>query len=330
MLKRILTILAAVKLTILMVVTPACSQDPIPTDIINIGATQIELNALLYVADEQGYFIKNGIQLAFKEYPTGAAAIEGLNKGEVDIGLTFESVIVNNIFQNKDINVLATIDRSILFYLVARADRGISGVKDLKGKNIGVPRNTIMEFYLGRMLALDGLNIRDITMVDMAPADAESTIKSGNLDAIIVFEPYVTQIQRNLGGAVITWPAQSNQLSYWSMASSLQWIDDHPGLVSRFFQSLEKAEKYITLQEKKTKEILKDRLKYDDEYLDKLWKDNQFTLSLDQALITAMEDEARWMIENNLTTGKEVPDFTAYIYEHALKEIKPEAVTIFK
>jgi NitT/TauT family transport system substrate-binding protein len=51
-------------------------------------------------------------------------------------------------------------------------------------------------------------------------------------------------------------------------------------------------------------------------------------LTLDQSLILAMEDEARWMISNNLTTEKTVPNFLDYIYAYGLKSVKPAAVTI--
>jgi hypothetical protein len=43
-----------------------------------------------------------------------------------------------------------------------------------------------------------------------------------------------------------------------------------------------------------------------------------------------MEDEARWMIANNLTTEKQVPDFGDYIYESCLKAVKPEAVNLIR
>jgi NitT/TauT family transport system substrate-binding protein len=43
-----------------------------------------------------------------------------------------------------------------------------------------------------------------------------------------------------------------------------------------------------------------------------------------------MEDEARWMIKNNLTTEKTVPDFLKYIYIDGLKAVKPEAVNIIR
>ncbi len=43
-----------------------------------------------------------------------------------------------------------------------------------------------------------------------------------------------------------------------------------------------------------------------------------------------MEDEARWIIKNNLTTEKTVPNFSDYIYEAGLEAIKPEAVNIIR
>ena len=76
--------------------------------------------------------------------------------------------------------------------------------------------------------------------------------------------------------------------------------------------------------------MVKNRLGYDDAYIAKVWEDNQFVFSLDQSLITAMEDEARWMIKNKLTGKKQVPDFMNYIYLDGLKAIKPEAVSIIR
>lgn len=43
-----------------------------------------------------------------------------------------------------------------------------------------------------------------------------------------------------------------------------------------------------------------------------------------------MEDEARWMIGNNMAIEKHVPDFLNYIYEDGLKAVKPESVSIIR
>ena len=71
-------------------------------------------------------------------------------------------------------------------------------------------------------------------------------------------------------------------------------------------------------------------MNFDDAYLEIIWQRYQFSLSLDQSLILAMEDEAMWMIKNNLTAEKNVPNFLDYIYEDGLKAIKPEAVEIIR
>lgn len=37
-----------------------------------------------------------------------------------------------------------------------------------------------------------------------------------------------------------------------------------------------------------------------------------------------------WLISNNLTTEKEVPDFVNYIYFDCLLAVKPEAVNVIR
>jgi NitT/TauT family transport system substrate-binding protein len=43
-----------------------------------------------------------------------------------------------------------------------------------------------------------------------------------------------------------------------------------------------------------------------------------------------MEDEARWMIRNQFTSEKQVPDFLDYLYLDGLQSVKPEAVNIIR
>jgi ABC-type nitrate/sulfonate/bicarbonate transport system substrate-binding protein len=57
---------------------------------------------------------------------------------------------------------------------------------------------------------------------------------------------------------------------------------------------------------------------------------NRFLKSLDQSLILAMEDEARWMIKNNLTGEKKTPNLLDYIYFDGLNTIKPKSVNIIR
>jgi len=297
---------------------------------LTIGATPIEGNTLVYVAEERGFFTNDGIRVVIKEYDTGVAAVNGLLKGEVDIALTMEFVIVGKSLQKQDVLSLATIDRSMIFYIIVRADRGIKTTADLKGKKIGVPRQTIMEFYLGRMLELNGLSIKQVTLVDTKASDPAGTIAGGDVDAVLTWEPYVTRIRQQMGNGVISWPAQSGQMAFWSIVSIPKWINEHPDLVRQFLKSLAQAEGYIPLHPKEARAIVKKRLNYEDAYMAAIWPHHQFSLSLDQSLIAALEDEARWMIKNNLTKERTMSDLTNYIHIDGLKAIKPEAVNIIR
>ena len=60
----------------------------------------------------------------------------------------------------------------------------------------------------------------------------------------------------------------------------------------------------------------------------RIWANHQFSLSLDQSLISTMEAETRWMITNNLTNQTVVPDFLNNIYFEGLDSVKPESVNI--
>ena len=67
-----------------------------------------------------------------------------------------------------------------------------------------------------------------------------------------------------------------------------------------------------------------------DDYIDVLWEKNQYVLSLDQGLVLAMEDEARWMKEENMTGDNNPPSYLDMISQDAMREIKPSAVTIIR
>jgi NitT/TauT family transport system substrate-binding protein len=58
------------------------------------------------------------------------------------------------------------------------------------------------------------------------------------------------------------------------------------------------------------------------------WMRSTYALSLDQALLITMEDEARWMIGSKLTDQNQVPNFLPYLNGEALARVKPQAVNI--
>jgi len=299
------------------------------TEPITIGNAQtLECDTLIYIAEDQDFFAGNGLNVTIRDYTSGMEAVNAIFNGEVDLAATAEFPLVKKALDQEKISAIVSIDKSQLQDLIGRKDRGIENISDLKGKRIGVTLGTIAQFYLGRFLMLHGINLQDVTIVNINPSESIDALKEGDVDAIIIWQPYANTIENVLGSNASVWPVQSSQPTYIVEVAKNDWIARHPDVVRRYVNALAQAEDYFVQHPAQAKSMMQKKLNYTDAYMAAVWDKNQFSLSLDQSLVTAMEDEGRWMIKNNLTTERKIPDFQNYIYTKGLAEVKPEAVNI--
>ena len=299
------------------------------TESIIIGEPALEQSALIYIAEDQGFFDRNGLNVTLRDdYPSGVGPVIDMTLGKLDISVSAEYPVIAQAFNQKDISIIGTIDKYQNEALIGRRDRGIENVSDLKGKKIGFPRKTICEFFLGRFLNLHGMSLQDITLVDLPVSQSIDAVTNGSVDAIIYYQPYIYAIEDRLGDNGVIWQVQSNQLLYGVMSCRNNWAASHGEQIRRVLKSLAEGEEYLIDHPEEAKAIVQKRLNFSDAYMETVWPNHEFTLSLDQSLLIAMNDEGRWMINNNLTTEKTIPYFRDYIYTKGLEEIKPESVNI--
>lgn len=301
------------------------SGTPLP---VTIGGTFYEAPELIYIAKDQGYFAGNGLNVTVREYGSSLGAIDGLLSDGADIALASEYVVAGNAFEAKKVSAIGCIYKYQSLYIIGRKDRGIENISDLKGKKIGVTRRSPTEFHMGRFLDLHGMSIKDLTLVDLQPSQYVQAITNGSIDALIASSTYIDPINERLGGNTVLWPAQSSQPGYGLMVSRNDWIASHPEEINRLLKALAQAEEYSINHPEDAKAILQKRLNYTSKHIAQIWSEYQYSLMLDQSLLIAMNDEALWMIRNNLTNEKTLPDFSKYIYTQGLREAKPDAVNI--
>lgn len=297
-----------------------------------VAYSPYESTALFWIAKDQGFFVQNGLAVTVRHYPTGAGALEGLIKGEADIVVgTTEFPLVRTAFRKARVRAIAGIAKAEFIHLVARKDRGIRRISDVRGKRVGTTSGTIVEFYLGRLLELHGLSARDVVLVDLkTPPEWVDAIADGEVDAVVAAQPHVKAILDRLGDNGIVWPAQSDQPMHSLAIAAEAWLARHHEAARRFLRALAEAEAYAARSPASSKAIVQRRLELAPAYMETVWSQNQFLLSLDQSLILAMEDEARWMIEHGLTPERQVPDFLEYLHEGDLEALKPGAVNVIR
>jgi ABC-type nitrate/sulfonate/bicarbonate transport system substrate-binding protein len=329
---KILNKLICLLLCISLLVLPSsCTTEKTPKDVksITIGRLPIEAHLLFFIAQDQDYFAKNGLTVNTKDYDTGGA-VKGLFNGEVDIAFTGEFAAVQNSFERSDFQILSCVDKYQYFYMAARKDSGILTPTDLKNKKIGVALGINSQFYLGRFLEIYRMTLTDVKVVALQASQYVASIENKEVDAVVFPSPYYETIKEKLGDNGVYWPVQNTQLLFSVMIARTDWTASHTDEITRLLKSLVQAERYLVKNPEQSKAILQKYLKVDAPYVGSIWPDNQFALSLDLSLIAAMEDEARWMIKNNLAATTVVPDFNHYIYENILKSVKPEAVNIIR
>lgn len=299
-------------------------------DTVTLGMESTAVNSLIYLAASQNYFAANGLNVTIKDYSSGLTAVNGLLNGEVDLATSSEFVIVGKSLAHEQVRTIGSIDKFRHNYLLGRKDRGIETVTDLAGKKVGLPLKTAAEFYLGRFLDLQGMHIKQVTLVDISPPQLVEALVNREVDAVMAWQPNAKTIEERLGNNIVQWPAQNEQATYCSVSSIEAWVTAHPELVERFLKALAQAEAYAINHPAETKAVLQKQLNYDDSYMATIWPEHQFSLSLDQSLVLAMEDETRWLINNNLTETEQTPNFLDYLYLDGLRAVRPEAVNIIQ
>ncbi len=299
-----------------------------PVQTINFGDLSTDSSLFLYIAQQQDFFTKNGIDLVVKNYATGPLAVQALNKGEVDLTSTGEYPVVGQVMSGIDMQVLCSMDEYHAFYVVARTDLGVSSVADLKGKKVGLVQKALPEFYFGRFLTVNNVDPASVTVLNVAPADWVSSITSGAVDALVVNQASLVGVETQLAGRYIAWDVQNYQQAYGLVYCSAAWLDQNKAAAGRFLKALSQAEDYFNRHKDESRALLKSKFNYSDEYLAALWPEHAYGLSLSQSLVAAMEDEARWMAANGLSAQTAIPDFMKNMYREGLANLKPDAVNL--
>ena len=276
---------------------------------VTVGMIAHETYSLIYTAQDQQYFLNNGLNVTLKYYPNGVATVNGLLNGESNIATASEFVLAQQGLQNRSIYSFATVAKATTIYIVARTDKGISNVSDLKDKTIGVNFGSNSQFYLGRFLELNNINQNQVNLVNINPLQPLTVLVNDTADAVVTLQPFLSQTQNLFANRTVIWSVQADQPSFYEAICIQSYASAHPDTLVRFLKALSQAETFGADHPDQAMAIVAKNLNYTSSYTATVWPDYQFSLSLDQTLVIAMKDEAQWMINNHLTNQTQVPNF---------------------
>ena len=311
-----------------------------PMEKITVGVEKSLLPALVWIAEDNGYFTENGVEVTIKEYDSGRAALtamltqgglpaEALAKEGLDMVTVAQTPVMFNSFNRSDFAIVSAMVSSYNdVFVLARRDRDIAKPGDLRGKKVGLTKGSTGQYFLGLFLSKNNILPSEVEEVDIPAGKLAESITASSVDAISVWQPHIYNAQKALGDKSIIFPSRKIFREDFYFVPNKNFLQNHPEAIARFLQALKQAEDFIKNNEDKSVDIVAKRLGLDRAFVASVWGDFQFGLFLDSTIIQTLENEAEWAIQNKLTDKTEVPNYRAFISVDALTKAAPEKVQL--
>ena len=196
----------------------------------------------LVIAKENGYFEEEGVDLDLQIFKAANDRDAALQAGELDGVLCDETAI--SIYQNSDIDMKITGTTNGSWTLVAGKDSGITSLSDLKGKKVGISKNTMIEYLADDIALSNGLEVSDIEKVAIPamPARLEA-LKNNQIDAAILPAPFNDTAVAD-GGVEIT-KIYNKDIMISVTAFLQEVIDKDANVIKGFYNAYNKAIEFI-------------------------------------------------------------------------------------
>ena len=288
-------------------------------------------SALAQIAQTKGYYLQEGLDAVPQKHAYGKVALDAVLEGKADFATVAETPVMFAIMKGEKISVIASIHRSnSTTFVIARKDRGIHNPQDLKGRKIAVTSGTILEFYLDSFLATNGLPRKAVTVVDMRPEDMADAVARGDVDAISAWSHHAIEAQERLGDKGITFLDKDIYTKSFVVVAREEFIRRNPKKVSSLLRAFIRAEEFARANPAEAQATVAEFCQTDKAVIARFWAAGDCSVTLDQLLILALEDESRWAIKNKLANATKLPNYLDYIYLDGRRGVKPDAVRILR
>jgi NitT/TauT family transport system substrate-binding protein len=155
-----------------------------------------------YVAQAQGYFKKYGADVKLVWFANYSDSIAALSTGQLDANSQTWSDTLGPLAKGLPLKVVLVNDNSAGNDAVM-VGPDIHSFGELKGHTIALEQFSVSHFVLYTALARNGLTPRDVRVVNLSAGDAAAAFMSGRVDAAVVWNPWISQIEKSGRGRAL-------------------------------------------------------------------------------------------------------------------------------
>ncbi|NIF23789.1 sulfonate ABC transporter substrate-binding protein [Candidatus Pantoea multigeneris] len=224
---------------------------------VNVGYQKANIFALLkYRGTLDARFKQEGINVKWVEFPAGPQMLEGLNVGSIDLAATGDAPPVFAQAAQADLIYLghSPANPKTEAIVVPKAS-AIKSVADLKGKRVALNKGSDVNYLLVAALEKAGLSYKDITPVYLAPADARAAFQRGSVDAWVIWDPYLAEVEAHTDAREVA-NAEGLVPHYTFFLASRKFAEGYPEAAKEVIDELDKLSSWANANKNDAAAIL--------------------------------------------------------------------------
>lgn len=197
------------------------------------------------IAQEKGYFREEGLTIKLESFKSAVDRDSALQSGNLDGAVS--DALAEAFAKEGGFATTITSLTNGSYKLVLNKDVSAKSIHDLKGKDVGISKNTIIEYVTDQMLAEAGLVSSDINkiIIPQMPARLEM-LKNGKIAAATLPEPLASIAVQ--GGAKILNSSDRLGINPGILLFTAKAIKDKPKEIAAMYKAYNKAVDYLSQQ----------------------------------------------------------------------------------
>lgn len=212
-----MAVVLASSLTVLSACTGSQQSQSSDANSITIGSLVTEDILPLWLAEEEGLFVANGLSAQIETFQSAQELTVAITSGEVDMAMTDPMVAASLVAGGTDVSLewvtLGETAAQGRFGIMTSASSGIQTLDDLAGKPIGVGSNTILEYVMDKLMQQAGIPEDQIMTEEIKKLPVRYEMMASNQIAAAALPGSLLALGEATGNVLVADDSQGENLS---------------------------------------------------------------------------------------------------------------------
>jgi ABC-type nitrate/sulfonate/bicarbonate transport system substrate-binding protein len=213
------------------------------------------------VAEEKGFFAKEGLSVEITSFSTGTAASDAFQAGRGNTIASGDQPALRLWIRGAAVGVCPVASYGHISVVVA--SKRVNSPADLRGKKIGVLLGSTSDYFARMYLASGNVDAKQVDLINLQAAEMVTGIVRGDIDAFIGFQPFGTRaVQASNELHIVT--TGEKYFTEWLMTSATpEYARTHQPELTAYVRGLRAASAWCNQNREETAQIVARHFKLD-------------------------------------------------------------------